>query len=98
MAVTYEQARELVRAATEPGWPFGTYCLDDRTIVENDDMYVFSVGAREYIVDGDISYAVAGNIPVVRKSTGELVWLPSPQVGMDETLTDRPNPHPTMRV
>lgn len=43
MAVTYEQAREIVRRSTEPDWPVGTYCLDDRKIVENDTVYVLSL-------------------------------------------------------
>lgn len=96
MTVSYEQARETVRRATEPGWTLGTYCLDDRRIVENDEIYVFQVGAREYLLDGDRSYATAGGVPVVRKADGELQWLPSPMVGMDTTITARPNPEATV--
>lgn len=98
MSITYESARELVRSAAEPGWSVGTFCLDDREIVENDTMYVFSVGAREHLVDGDRSYAVAGAVPVVYKEDGRLAWLPSSMVGMDDTLARRPNPDPTLRV
>jgi hypothetical protein len=96
MSISYEAARELVREASEPGWSVGTYCLDDRTIVENDTMYVFSVGAREHLVEGDRSYAIAGAVPVVYKEDGRLAWLPSPTVGMDTTLRRRPNPSPTL--
>ena len=53
MAVTYEQAREIVREGLEPGWPHGAFCLDDREIGENDEFYVFKVGAREYLIDGE---------------------------------------------
>lgn len=98
MSISYEAARELVREASEPGWSVGTYCLDDRTIVENDTMYVFLVGAREHLVDGDRAYAIAGAVPVVYKADGRLAWLPSPMVGMDTTLERRPNPSPTCRA
>ncbi len=97
MTVTYEQARATVRAATEPNWSFGTFCLDDRMIVENDDMYVFDVGAREYLVDDDFAYALAGAAPVVSKATGELSWLASVTIALDSTVQSRPNPHPTLR-
>ncbi|OEV12582.1 hypothetical protein [Streptomyces nanshensis] len=95
--ITYDEARDLVRAQLEPGWTPGTFCLDDRKIVENDTMFVFAVGAREHLVDGDISYAVAGSVPVVYKETGELALLPSVDVGTDPTVTQRPNPDPTLR-
>ncbi|GAB3410699.1 hypothetical protein [Flindersiella endophytica] len=98
MSITYEAARELVREASEPGWSVGTYCLDDRAIVENDTMYVFTVGAREHLVDGDLGYAIAGAVPVVYKEDGRLAWLPSPMVGMDPSLERRPNPSPTLQT
>lgn len=98
MAVTYEQAREIVRRATEPDWPFGTYCLDDRRIVENDEFYVFEVGSREYLVDGNLSYAMAGSVPIVYKADGRLEWVPSVKTGTDPTIRNRPNPAPTLQV
>ncbi|MEU5723171.1 hypothetical protein [Micromonospora sp. NPDC047738] len=98
MAVTYEQARDIVRHATEPDWPFGTYCLDDRRIVENDDFFVFEVGAREFLVDGDMSYAMAGSVPVVHKADGRLEYVPSFQIGTDSSIRNRPNPAPTLRA
>jgi hypothetical protein len=97
MAVTYEQAREIVRQATEPGWTFGTFCLDDRMIVENDTMYAFSVGAREWIVGGDEDYLVEGAMPVIFKEDGRLAWIPSADIALDDSLQDRPNPAPTLR-
>jgi 5-formaminoimidazole-4-carboxamide-1-beta-D-ribofuranosyl 5'-monophosphate synthetase len=63
VTVSYEEAREIVRAHFEPGWIDGTFCLDDRSITENDEFYVFEVGAREYLVDGDFDYAIAGGCP-----------------------------------
>lgn len=56
MPFTYEQAREIIRDHLEPGWTHGTFCLDDTNIVENDEFFVFEVGAREFLVDGDGSY------------------------------------------
>ncbi len=98
MTVTYEEAREIVRQATEPEWQFGTYCLDDRQVTENDERYVFEVGAREYLIDGNISFAVAGAVPTVVKASGALEWLPSVTVAMDPSVRSRPNPAPTLRV
>lgn len=95
---SYEEARELVREATEPGWSHGTYCLDDRNILENDEYYVFTVGAREFLIDGDQSYAIVGGTPIVYKADGRLDWIASPEAGMNESLRSRPNPHPTLRL
>jgi|SRR6266536_2970485 len=98
MAVTYEEARQIVRLATEPNWQVGTYCLDDRRIVENGDLFVFEVGAREFLIDGDFSFAIAGHVPVVHKEDGQLEWLPSPTIATDPFVTSRPNPEPTLQV
>lgn len=98
MTVTYEQAREIVRAHFEAGWAYGTFCLDDRYIVENDEFYVFNIGAREDIVEGDDSYATAGGVPIVYKRDGRLASLPSVEVATDDTIRSRPNPHPTLKV
>lgn len=96
MAITYEQAREIVRARFEPGWARGTFCLDDRYITENDEFYIFEVGAREYLVDGDVEYAVIGGVPVVCKADGHIESRASVTVAMDPTITERPNPNPTV--
>jgi hypothetical protein len=95
MAVTYEQAREIVLRNYEGRWTHGTFCLDDRRIVENDDFYVFNVGAREYLVDGDISYAIAGGVPVVYKKDGRFGSLASVTVATDPTIRETENPDPT---
>ncbi|MFI9509693.1 hypothetical protein [Nocardia sp. NPDC052566] len=94
MAITYENARELVRARLEPNWIHGTFCLDDREIVENDEFYVFNVGAREYLVGGDADFRIAGGVPVVYKDTGELGSLASVVVATDPSVRVRPNPSP----
>jgi len=98
MTVTYEQAREIVRNRFEPGWIDGTFCLDDRLIVENDDFYVFSIGAREFIIDGDFDYMIAGGVPLVFKSDGRIDSRASVDVAMDPSIRRRPNPNPTLTV
>ena len=98
MTVTYEQARENVRARFEPGWSTGTFCLDDRDITENGEYWVFSIGAREYLVDGDMHYALAGSVPIVYKADGRLDSRASTAVAVDPTLQTRPNPAPTLRA
>jgi len=96
MTVSYHEARDIVMRAVASGWDRGTFCLDDRFIVENDTFYAFAIGAREYLVDGDGSYAIVGAVPVVRKEDGTLEWLPSPMVALDPTLRSRPNPDSTL--
>jgi len=98
MAVSYEQAREIARDYCQHDWDLGTFCLDDRVIVENDDFYVFSVGAREFLVDGDASYATYDGVPVVHKHDGRLEWLPSAALVQDGTIRSQDNPTPTVRV
>lgn len=95
MAVTYEQAREIVRQRFEPSWNHGTFCLDDREIGENDEFYVFNIGAREFLVDGDHSYAIVGGVTVVLKENGRIESRPSAMIATDPTIRTRPNPDPT---
>jgi hypothetical protein len=54
-------------ASSRPDWTLGTLCLDDRMIVENEAVYAFSVGAREWIVENNRDYRVTGALPVVYK-------------------------------
>jgi hypothetical protein len=98
VTVSYDEAKAIVARAMAPEWDHGTFCLDDRLILENDTVYAFAVGAREYIVDGDESYAIAGAVPVVHKDDGTLEWWPSPMVATDPTLRSRPNPDSTLRT
>lgn len=75
--ITYEQARDLVRQLFEPDWTDGTFHLDDRTVLENDELYVFRIGPRELLVDGDLSYArYGGAVPAVVKATENVVLIP----------------------
>jgi hypothetical protein len=98
MAVTYEEARAIIRDFFEPRWTHGTFCLDDRVITENDDLYVFNAGARELLVDGDRSYAIAGGVPVVYKEDGRVASMPSVAVATDPTMRTRPNPDSMLNI
>jgi hypothetical protein len=98
VAVTHERAREIIRAELEPSWTHGTFCLDDRQIVENDELFVFSVGAREWLVDGDHDYLLIGEVHVVSKADGSVSSRPSIEIAMDDSIVRRPNPSPTLRV
>lgn len=98
MTVSYEEARENVRARFEPGWTHGTFCLDDRYITETDEFYVFEVGAREWLVGGDESYEAIGGVTVVSKSDGHVGSRASVTVAMDPTITGRLNPNPTLKL
>ncbi|WP_433562086.1 hypothetical protein ACQP1O_31865 [Nocardia sp. CA-151230] len=94
MTTTYEQAFETIIGHFRPKWVHGTFYVDDKEIVETDEVYVFKVGAREWLVDGDLSFAIAGGIPVVYKESGQLGSLPSVAVATDPSVRMRPNPSP----
>lgn len=95
MTVTYKQARDRVRADLGPTWTLGTFAIDDRNIVENDDLYVFEVGALEHLRDQDPAFSTIGGVTVVYKVDGRVDSLPSVQVAMDPSIQTRPNPDPT---
>ncbi|MEW1760350.1 hypothetical protein AB0393_28050 [Streptomyces cyaneofuscatus] len=94
MTITYEQARDRVRAELEPSWTTGTFAIDDRTIVQNDVMYVFEVGAREFLKGEDPAFQIVGGVTVVYKEDGRVASLPSVQVALDQSMQRRPNPEP----
>lgn len=98
MSTSYAEAREIVRRKAGADWSVGTFCLDDREILDNDELYVFRIGAWEHLVGGDRTYAVAGGVPVVYKADGRFDWLPSAAVAMDRTIRSTPNPEPTFRI
>ncbi|WP_328973589.1 hypothetical protein [Streptomyces sp. NBC_00239] len=94
MTITYEQARDRVRTELEPSWSTGTFTIDDRMIVENDDMYVFEVGASEFLKDHDPDFQIVGGVTVVYKKDGRVASLPSVQVALDQSIQRRANPAP----
>ncbi|MFE3192939.1 SUKH-3 domain-containing protein [Nocardia sp. NPDC059240] len=91
---TYTQAFETVVNHFGSKWSHGTFHIDDKDIVETDEMYVFNVGAREWLVEGDVSYALAGGVPVVYKASGQLGSLPSVAVATNPNIRINPNPNP----
>jgi hypothetical protein len=76
MAVSYEEARDLVRAELAAEWSIGTFWIDESRRAEDDTIFLFFVGAREFIVDGNLDFASVGTmVPVVTKSDGEFHWV-----------------------
>ncbi|MET9492801.1 hypothetical protein [Nocardia sp. NPDC006630] len=94
MTTTYDQAFETIISHFRQKWSPGTFYVDDQEIVETDELYVFKVGAREWLMDGDLSFAIAGGIPVVYKDSGQLGSLPSVTVATEPNVRARPNPNP----
>jgi hypothetical protein len=94
MPVSYAQARDIMVSNVRPKWTHGTFYVDESEITEDDEMYVFTVGPRELLVDGDDSYQrVGSSLPVVFKDDGRLEWrtwvsLLNSRPGMQS----RPNP------
>jgi hypothetical protein len=98
MTITYGQAGEIVRNYFRPRWVHGTFCVDDREIVENDEFYIFTVGPHEYLVDNDESFEVIGSsVPVVYKADGRLDFKYSPFFAIDESMRRRPNPDSALK-
>ena len=98
MSISYEEAVQIVLEHFEPRWTYGSFYLDDKEIVETKDLYIFKVGAREYLLHGDPSFFVAGGVPVVFKESGELGSLPSVAVATDPTVSVRENPRPIFTI
>ncbi|WP_329020395.1 hypothetical protein [Streptomyces sp. NBC_01601] len=95
MSISYEEARDRVRAELQPTWTHGTFGIDDRTIVENDAMFVFEVGALEFLKGEDPGLEILGGVTVVYKEDGHVDSLPSVEVATDSTIRRRENPSPT---
>ncbi len=72
--VTFEQAREAVRAVNEPAWEDadtpGTYMVAEYGY-EDADAFLILDGAKEFLVDDDGEYAVEdAPAMLVEKATG----------------------------
>jgi hypothetical protein len=98
MPITYEEAADIVYRARAGDWDpqRGTFILDDRTIIEDDEVYVFISGAREMIVDRNPAFlTVGGGNGVVSKKDGNLTWIPW-VILMDArpSLKQHKNPNP----
>jgi hypothetical protein len=94
MAISYAQARDIVLAEVPPQWTLGTFYMDESTITEDDEVFVFTVGPRELLIDGDEDYERDGSsLPVVSKEDGRLEWLTWPFLLINRPeLEARPNP------
>jgi hypothetical protein len=67
-------------------------------VIVDNEFYVFSIGDREDLVDGDSSYTIGSGVPIVYKATGRLDSRASVTVATDPTVKGRPNPDPTLPV
>ncbi|MCL2455408.1 MAG: hypothetical protein FWD18_08975 [Micrococcales bacterium] len=98
MSVTYDQAAEIAYGAGLDGWDssLGTFLLDDRDIIEDDEVFVFVVGSREHLIDRNPRFFMAGGgSGVVSKTDGTIEWIPWHFLQeMRPGLVERPNPSP----
>lgn len=94
MAISYAQARDIVLAEVPPQWTLGTFYLDEKTITEDDEIFVFVVAPRELLVDGDEEYRRDGaGFPIVFKEDGRLEWDTWASMLIERPdLESRPNP------
>jgi hypothetical protein len=67
------QARALAEAYLEKDPPEVPFVILDKHTEDHGWCWVFFYNARRYVEDGDASYALAGNGPIlVDKRTGEI--------------------------
>uniref|UniRef100_UPI003F49682B hypothetical protein n=1 Tax=Paenarthrobacter ureafaciens TaxID=37931 RepID=UPI003F49682B len=76
--ISFEQAREIVRALNEPHWitdgAHGTYTVADYGY-EDADRFLIMDGAREYLVDGNPDFVLlSSGVNIVDKATGEVLY------------------------
>lgn len=76
--VPFQCAREIVRALNEPDWTNsgmrGTYMVADYGL-EDAVSYLIVDGPREYLLDGDLNFALVGNAAnIVNKVTGAVLY------------------------
>lgn len=75
--ISFEDARQIVAGARRNVGTRGNYMIADYGY-ESSQHWLIIDGARELIVDGDLSYLLIGAGPLlVDKFTGELIELPS---------------------
>jgi hypothetical protein len=76
MTATLEEAYKTIEREVGRDWDTGTFMIERGKTAESDLAWVFSVGAREYLVDGNRDFLIlGGNVPVILKFTGELRWI-----------------------
>lgn len=75
--VSFDDARQIVARARRDVGRRGNYMIAEYGY-ESTQHWLFVDGARELIVDGDLSFLIVGEGPLlVDKFTGELIELPS---------------------
>jgi hypothetical protein len=73
--IGFEDARRLVEAVRGPTWDVGSYMVADWGREDATHWLVIS-GAREWLVDRDVAYALAGaGCALVDKQSGEIEWV-----------------------
>lgn len=86
MAIDYAYAIRIAREKYEPGWSIGTFWIDEDTVTETDRYFVIKMGAREFMIDGDLDYAITRSPIVVYKDSGEIGTLAYDELEGDPTL------------
>ena len=76
--ISFEQAREIIRALNEPNWitdgAHGTYTVADYGY-EDAGRFLIMDGAREYLVDRNPDFLLYGfGVNIVDKATGEVLY------------------------
>lgn len=107
--VSYEQASEIVRAFYQSAdWSW--VGVDDREIVENDKLFVFSVLPRKVLINRDEhGLVLMGTVTVVHKADGRLERVHAgafftrdsnrrDRARWGKATTRRPNPNPRLIV
>ena len=71
---------------------FKSLCLDysiiilDNYTIEMDDLYVFYYDSKEYIVDGNPSYALAGNSGIIVDKTNLELYTTSNTIPIEDYI------------
>lgn len=85
--ITFDEARQIVKDALGPEWTWGTLHVP-RKGYEDADGYLMTVGAREWLVDGDPHFQRwDAPLTFVDKHTGAITY--------GDMLTDNRVPHMT---
>jgi hypothetical protein len=79
--ITLAEAQDLAFQMVKRTWwkkSWGELMLDHDATFENDDVYTFDYGPREWVLDRNKKYALYGNpLVVVRKSDGSTSLHPA---------------------
>lgn len=89
MALTFEEARQIVTEATQDDWDGpGTYCVAPEGY-EDATAFLVTVGAEEWLVQDDADYAVPGDpLFLVDKITGAITEHPELERERIDAMTE----------